>query len=170
MVDLTISGEVAEKLREIARQENRPVEEVLETMVERYQPTDVPTGPADEDIEVPPDIEDVEGYRAAVRQIRPKLYRMARRYWERVGDKERLAMTDAELDKQFWLIDHEGIPRFKSEKDQVQLPPDPLEAIVGLFADSEITDMSTTVRETIAEYWGKKAQEYSEHHDYPESE
>jgi hypothetical protein len=159
MVDLTISGEVAEKLREIARQENRPVEEVLETMVERYQPTEVPAGPADEDIEVPPDIknaEDIEAYRAAERAIRPKLYRIARRYWERVGDNERLAMTDAELDKQFWLIDHEGIPRFKSEKDRVQLPPDPLEAIVGLFADSEITNMSTTVRETMAEHYRKK--------------
>jgi hypothetical protein len=80
---------------------------------------------------------------------------MARAYWEKVGDSERLALTDAELDAQFWLIDHEGIPRLKSEMGTVELPPDPLEAFIGL-ADSDATDASETVRETLDDYYRKR--------------
>jgi hypothetical protein len=154
MSDLVIHEPIATRLREIAERENRPVEAVLETLVQQYAPR---RGPADEDIEVPPDIpeEDLPAYREAVRELRPKLYEIAREYWQRVGDSERLSLTDEELDKVFWLIDHEGIPRFKSEKDKVMLPPDPLESLVGLF-DSDITDASTTARETLREHYRKK--------------
>jgi len=55
----------------------------------------------------------------------------------------------------FWLIDHEGIPRFKSEKDSVHLPPDPLEKLIGVI-DSDQTDLSSTVRESLAAYYEKK--------------
>ena len=85
----------------------------------------------------------------------PKLYRIARRYWLKAGDTERLALTDEELDKVFWLIDHEGIPRLKSEKDSVDLPPDPLATLVNLFPDSKVTDASTSVRETMARKYGR---------------
>jgi hypothetical protein len=41
-------------------------------------------------------------------KIRRKFYPVARRYWKEVGDEERLALTDEELDEQFWVIDHEA--------------------------------------------------------------
>src|SRR5690349_12808309 len=114
MANLIISQKLAERLQEIARRENRPVEDILESWVAHYTP--VSAGPADNDIEVPPDITDEQQkatYRAAIRQMRPKLYEKAREYWRKAGDVERLKLTDAELDQQFWTIDHEGIPRLK---------------------------------------------------------
>lgn len=140
MAELVIGEPLAKRLRELARREQRPVEDVLEDILDRYAPT--PPAP-----QVPEDEAAAEQEALAV--LRPKLYRMAREYWRRVGDEERLALTDEELDEQFWLIDHEGIPRLKSEQGQVELPPDPLEAIDGIF-DDDIADMSTTVRETLA--------------------
>jgi len=67
----------------------------------------------------------------------------------------RLALTDRELDEQFWLIDHDGIPRLKTEQNQVQLPPDALDAIIGII-DTDLTDLSTTVRETMAQHYRQK--------------
>lgn len=158
MAQLIVSEPLASRIRAIARQQKRPEAELLADLVERYEPKGdphhLPPRPAesltDADIEIPDYVTKVEEYRAAARRLRPKLYRIARRYWLKVGDTERLALTDEELDKVFWLIDHEGIPRFKSEKDSVHLPPDPLEKLVDLFADSRITDASTSVRETMA--------------------
>ncbi len=99
-------------------------------------------------IDIPPDIHDRDAYREAVRQMRPKLYQLARRYWQAVGDQERLALTDAELDEQFWLIDADGIPRLKSEQGAITLPPDPLETLTGLI-DNAPEDLSSSVRETM---------------------
>ena len=160
MAQMIISEPLASRIRALARQQKRPEAELLAELVERYEPKGdphhLPPRPAesltDADIEIPPyvNLDKFEEYRAAARRLRPKLYRIARRYWLKVGDTERLALTDEELDKVFWLIDHEGIPRFKSEKDSVHLPPDPLEKLVNLFADSKVTDASTSVRETMA--------------------
>ena len=166
MAQLIVGEPLASRIRAIARQQKRPEAELLADLVERYEPKGdprhLPPRPAesltDADIETPPDITDpkqVEEYRAAARSLRPKLYRIARRYWLKIGDTERLALTDEELDKVFWLIDHEGIPRFKSEKDSVHLPPDPLEKLVGII-NSDQTDLSTTVRESLAAYYEKK--------------
>ena len=164
MGELIVSEPLASRIRAIARQQKRPEAELLADLVERYEPKGdphhLPPRPAesltDADIEIPPYVASnkFEEYRAAARRLRPKLYRISRRYWLKVGDTERLALTDEELDKVFWLIDHEGIPRFKSEKDSVQLPPDPLEKLVDLFADSKVTDASTSVRETMARKYG----------------
>lgn len=155
MVNLIINDALADKLRMIAKSENRPVEDVLQTMVEKYV-SDLSSGPADDDIEILSDVQDKAAYRATVREMRPKLYEIAREYWQRVGDQQRLAMTDEELDKEFWLIDHEGIPRLKSEKNNLELPADPLESLTGLFDDSDVSDASVTVRETMAEHYRKK--------------
>jgi hypothetical protein len=151
MADLPISQELAEQLYEIARQEHRSVEELLASMLTQYKVSEPQThgGPSDEDIDVPDDIQDKEAYRTAIRQMRPKLYEIARRYWRSVGDQERLALTDEQLDQQFWLIDADGVPRLKSEKGSVTLPPDPLEALIGLIDDAPV-DLSTSVREAMA--------------------
>jgi hypothetical protein len=153
VANLVISKDLAKRLQRIAQRENRPLDIVVEELIADYE------NGFDEDAlleAVPPDIADKAAAVAALKEIRPKLYKIAREYWQCVGDKERLALSNRELDRQFWLIDHEGIPRLKSEQGKVQLPPDPLEAFVGLFADSDLTDMSTTVRETMAEHYRKK--------------
>jgi hypothetical protein len=153
MANLVIGKKLVERLQKIAQRENRPVDNLVEELVDNYENS------FDEEAlweAVPPDIEDKAGYVEALKELRPKLYKMARDYWQHIGDKERLTLSNRELDRQFWLIDHEGIPRLKSDQAKVQLPPDPLEAFVDLFADSDLTDMSSTVRETIAEHYRKK--------------
>lgn len=166
MAQLIVSEPLASRIRALARQQKRPEAELLADLVARYEPKGdphhLPPRPpeslTDADIELPPDIVDeteVEQYRAAARKLAPKIYRIARRYWLKVGDTERLALTDEELDKVFWLIDHEGIPRFKSEKDRVDLPPNPLENLIGII-DSDQTDLSMTVRESRDAHYEKK--------------
>lgn len=44
-----------------------------------------------------------------------KIYNMARRYWQSVGDIDRANMTDDELAEKFGRFDENGIPRFKDE-------------------------------------------------------
>jgi hypothetical protein len=94
--------ELARKLRQIAEREHRPVEDVLKSMVERY--------PAEIRDETPK-----ADQSEAVRRVRRKAYVKARAYWESVGDMEKAALTDEELDEQFRVFDEEGIPRLKSE-------------------------------------------------------
>ena len=135
---MTTVDEFLETVQEIARRENRLVEDVLESMVQNYHVTNA----------TPPTPEDGEAYESAMRELRPKLYARARRYWQQVGDEQRLKLTDDELDELFWLFDNDGIPRLKSDEGQFELKPDPLEALVGLF-DSGLGDLSTSVRETL---------------------
>lgn len=162
MSDLIIPEPLASVIREIARRENLAPEEIVAARFgeELWDEIDNPTprpreSLTDDDIEVPDNIQDKEGYRQAARALRPKLYRIARRYWEKVGDHERLALTDEQLDKVFWLIDHEDIPRFKSEKGTITLPHDPMDDIIGAL-NSGLTDLSTTVGKSVAEYYRKK--------------
>jgi len=159
MTDLSISPELAEQLQAIAQREHRSLEDVLATMVAHYAVSgsaELPPRPiADEEIEVPDDVSDQAAYRAAVRQMRPKLYQIARRYWQSVGDTEHLALTDEALDHQFWLIDADGVPHLKSERGSIALPPDPLEALVGII-DEAPADLSASVRETMAAHYRAK--------------
>jgi len=74
-----------------------------------------------------------------------KVYEIVREYWQKHGDTDRLALTDEQLDEQFWLIDYEGIPRLKTEQGTITLPPDPLEALIGLLGDGP-EDLSESVR------------------------
>jgi hypothetical protein len=149
MANLVISDELAERLRQLAARQRRPLEEILQEMMTQYEHDPLL-------VEVPESVQDKAAYLRALREVRPKIYAIARNYWRRVGDPERLALTDEQLDEQFWVIDPYGVPRLKSEQDTVQLPPDPLDEIVGLFADSDLTDMSTTVRETMKEHYRRK--------------
>lgn len=144
MTDLTINPALAERLQAIAEHEGRSLEETLTILADRYETQDTPPGSTipDEVIDVPPDVSDAAEYRAGVRRMRPLLYQRARDYWRRVGDTERLALTNAQLDEQFWLLS-EGVPYLKSDQGKVEIPPDPLELLVGLFPDIEITDLSS---------------------------
>lgn len=155
MTDLVIPAPLAEQLRTIAEREHRPVTEVIEAMVKQYEPTPAeplpPLPTLEEDMaEMGPEEQ------ALYREFRQKLYARAREYWQKVGNQERFALTDKELDDQFWLFDPDGIPRLKSEYGTITLPHDPFDDIDGFFVDSDLTDMSTTTRETLDEYYRTK--------------
>jgi hypothetical protein len=108
MLTIEIHDEqLARQLQQIAERENRPVEEVLKTLVAQY--------PANAPAEKP--------VRSEVwRRIRDKAYAKARAYWESVGDTEKASMTTEQLDEEFHVFDEEGIPRLKSEMTTLEPP------------------------------------------------
>lgn len=108
MAELLIRDEqIARRVLEIAEREGRSVEAVVASMIDRYQ--------------APPQLSEAE--RAArLRAVRARAYAEARRYWQEVGDAARLALTDDELDAQFWMFDAEGIPRLKSDEGKFDAP------------------------------------------------
>lgn len=109
MAELLIRDEaIARRVLEIAAREGRSVEAVVASMIDRYQ--------------APPPLSDEEQV-AQLRAVRARAYAEARRYWQSVGDSERLALTDDELDAQFWMFDAEGIPRLKSDMGQPDIKP-----------------------------------------------
>lgn len=101
--------ELADRLRQIAERENRPVEEVLKTLVEQY-PAEKSADPTEHEMS------------EAVKRVRRKAYAKARQYWQSVGDAAKAAMTDEQLDAQFGAFDEEGIPRLKSELESLEPP------------------------------------------------
>jgi len=110
MLTIQIQDEqLARRLRQIAERENRPVEDVLKTLVDQY-PGEAP------DERVEREASDV------VKRVRRKAYTKARRYWQSVGDTVKAALTDEELDEQFGAFDEEGIPRLKSELKSLEPP------------------------------------------------
>src|SRR4051812_30449637 len=118
MAQNVLPEDLSRKLNDLARRENRAWEEVLQELV------DARIAKADE----------LEAIRLSIAR---KLYPMAREYWQEIGDEKRLALTDDELDAQFWLIDHEGIPRLKEDQGKIEIPHDPLEDMIGWIEDAD---------------------------------
>ena len=102
--------QLTKELTQIAERENRPVEAVLKSMLDRYssEPAAVVADLAASD---------------AIQQVRRKAYAKARRYWEQVGEFEKARLNDVELDEQFGVFDEEGIPRLKHELLTAEPPP-----------------------------------------------
>jgi hypothetical protein len=142
MAEFTLRSDLIERLNAIARLEGRPVDEIIERLLEGYTTKPSAGHPL-------PDPETL------MQEFRAKAYAIARDHWRRIGDQERLALSDDDLDKDFWLIDSSGIPRLKSERGQIDLAPDPLDQFEALF-DSDADDASTTVRGAVAEYFRNK--------------
>jgi len=84
---------VIRRLAEIAEREQVAVENAVNWLLEHH--------PEQESYDVEQELQ----------RLQAKFYAEARAYWSKVGDSERLALTDAELDEQFWLFDAEDIPR-----------------------------------------------------------
>jgi hypothetical protein len=101
--------QLAQRLRQIAERENRPVEDVLRTLVEQY-----PGKVSSES--------DRRETNEAVKRVRRNAYVKARRYWQSAGDTAKAALTDEELDEQFGVFDEEGVPRLKSELESLEPP------------------------------------------------
>lgn len=101
--------QLSRKLRRIAERENRPVEDVLNSMIIHY-PREVSPEAAK------------PGKSEEVKNARRKVYNRARQYWLSIGDRVKAAMTDEELDEHFGRFDVEGIPRLKSELKSLDPP------------------------------------------------
>jgi hypothetical protein len=136
MGTLMLPPDLIARLDELAREKDMSVEEFLWFRLQQDTP-------ADKRLPMP----------AWERELREKLYNMARDYWRGAGDEARLALTDAQLDRQFWLIDYEGIPRLLEDQGKVELPPDPLEQFIGVIEDAD-PNLSMSVRETLEERFG----------------
>jgi hypothetical protein len=126
MLTIQIQDEqLAERLRQIAERENRPVEEVLKTLVEQY-PAELPADPA------------IDEANDVVKRVRRKAYSKARHYWQSVGDTAKAALTDEELDLQFGAFDEEGIPRLKSELKSLEPPVGSLAYAAKIAREADI--------------------------------
>jgi hypothetical protein len=151
MDGLTIQNEtVIRRLREIAEQQQRSIEEVLLGFIDQFQETNSETP-------TPTPAND------RVRQLRLKGYARARRYWQQVGDTERAALTDEELDERFWMFDEEDIPRLKGDDAR----PNALMRLLELSQRSPIdlgdedvsSDMYETLQDDYADYLLRRMEE-----------
>lgn len=140
MANMIVSREIYRRLNKLAQIEKRSLDSILSDLLDKYTDVqaDIPQI-SDDDLDV--EVAD------AVREMRPQLYARARRYWEQVGDRERLALTDEQLDEQLWLFDHQGIPRLKSEQQSIELPPDPLEVIAEAARAAGMSSAFTNISE-----------------------
>ena len=111
----TLSQDLAEQIEAYAQNENLAPEEVIReafTLLKQQKPE----LPEQDEYVMPPMDE---------KSIMRRIYARARVYWGKAGNIERAALTDEELDEQFWVIDHEGVPRLKEDQSIITLPPDP---------------------------------------------
>lgn len=100
---------LVDALRRAAKEENRSIDDVLDEMLQAREAAKPAPRPS------------AEEQQAMVHKVRLQAYEEARRYWRETGNEERLALTDEQLDEQFWLFDADGVPRLKSEMDQVEI-------------------------------------------------
>src|SRR5258708_39935379 len=119
MADLTLPTELVEHLDAIARREKRTVESLIESLLKEHI-ADIPGQDTSDNL---------EKREALLKEDRLKVYEMARRYWRNSGDL-RQNMTDDEMEADFWLIDEDGIPRLKSEKNPPDMPKKHLQTIL----------------------------------------
>lgn len=112
---LTIQDqELAERLRELSARENQPIEGFLRLLLSRYEEN----SPEEQSLSQSP-----PSQTERIRRTRLKVYADARRYWELHDNPARAALTDEQLDEQFWYFDR-GVPCLHG--DDVQPPSNPL--------------------------------------------
>lgn len=128
--------QVIRQLQKIADVEKRPVEAILKSLLQDYVTEDATKG---DDANSDTVTSTTSAKDDALRQYLIKMYAKARRYWQTIGDSARLALTDADLDEQFWLFDADGIPRLKSDQDTVEIPDNDMSRLAK-------SAMSTTFR------------------------
>src|SRR5258705_10372078 len=119
MATLTLPPELVERLDAVARQEQRTVESFIASLLQEHS-AHMPEQDSSNDH---------EKREAVLKRDRLSLYEVERRYWRGVGDP-RQNMTDDELEADFWLIDQDGIPCLKSERNTFDVPEHPLQTIL----------------------------------------
>lgn len=99
--------EIADSIRSMAELHNASEDEFLQRLVNRSIHIPVKRDMSERGVEL-------------------RMYDRARLAWFEMGDQLKAAMTDDELDEQFWFIDEEGVPHLKSEDGTIEVPHDPL--------------------------------------------
>jgi hypothetical protein len=97
---------------------------------------------------------------ALLRDYRRKVYAQARRYWQETVNTGRLALTDDELDEQFWQFDDEGVPRLKSDRGGFELVETAAMKLVRLVENADLlfdrpfsaADADDIIREEMGEH------------------
>ncbi len=120
MTDLTLRDDLVQRLQQIAQQEHRRLDEIVEALLNQY----------DSPMTRESVLEDER------RQDRLRIYERARNYWRHHNDP-RQYLSSEDLDKQFWVIDPEGVPRLKDEQANIELPVDPLVRMLEM-AESDL--------------------------------
>ncbi|MHB8627625.1 MAG: hypothetical protein ACYDBJ_10530 [Aggregatilineales bacterium] len=135
--------DLIEQLEEIARQEHRSVDDLLASMIGRYRSSAGSTGK----INIADDID------TQIRQDRLRTYERARSYWRSIGDMKRSALTDTQLDEQFWLIGPDGVPRLQADRTSMMTPFNPLSLLAKAAAQdgllTEPIDIAARSREIL---------------------
>lgn len=130
--------ELIADLQQIAQRENRPLEDVLKTMVRYYPKPQAPIL----SYQMSDDDDYLERQDPQVRDIYLRAYEEARAYWRGVGDSDKADLTDEQMDRLFWSFDEEGVPRLKDE-----MPSDPPEGTLA-YALKVIQEMGGVDIET----------------------
>jgi predicted transcriptional regulator len=94
---MILPHDLEEHLQQIAEREHRSPEDVLRTLLSQYH------------------LEAAQAVDYRPEAVKQRLYARARQHWQRIGDTQRLALTDSQLDEQFWGFDADDIPRVNSE-------------------------------------------------------
>ncbi len=125
MAEINLRHDLVRRLEALAEQEHRPIDEVLDSVLDQYTPSSAVAS-------------DEADSATLLRQDRQRIYERARRYWRKVND-DRQYLTDDELHDQFLLFDREGIPHLKSDQGSFESHPSPLKKMLEIMeADPKI--------------------------------
>jgi hypothetical protein len=134
---------IANRVRGIAEREQRPIEQVVEEMVTRYES----------------DVEKAEPVSDSMNRVHALVYRTAREYWENEGNTERLKLTLEQVVEKVAFFAEDGKPLFYDE-----VSPEELNTSLGHLAEhhagnSGIPDLPERSREIIREELGQESYE-----------
>jgi hypothetical protein len=137
--------QIIQQLQALAERQQRPVEDILKTMLESYK------------VEAAANAPDVS---ARVAQLKQKLYARARKYWQEKEDIQRSELSDDVLNSLFWGFDVEGIPYLKSDVDPENPPRNPLLNMALKSLDREMTFQGTGVARRSREILNEEFADY----------
>ncbi len=115
MTIILTDPELIQYLESQAKAQNSTIEHIIkQALIKPEAPVDEASAPSHQQLDASDHADDM------LKRAMHKIYNMARRYWQSVGDVDRANMTDEELAEKFGRFDENGIPRFKDE-----LPDEP---------------------------------------------
>ncbi len=149
--------ELIQYLESQAKAQNSTIEHIIkQALIKPEASVDEASVPSHQPVDASDHADDM------LKRAMHKIYNMARRYWQSVGDVDRANITDEELAEKFGRFDENGIPRFKDE-----LPDEPpvgslayaakiIEETGGVIIDAPLNEPLdlTNMKETLAKEFG----------------
>ncbi len=127
MAQVIIKGELADQLYSLADQRGQSVETVLTELLHDQ------AGASHAGMVTTPQAQE-----ALLKADRLRMYERARRFWRSAGDEARAALSDDELETEFWLFDPDGVPRLKVDMAYLTFPLTPMQRLAQTIeADPE---------------------------------